>query len=147
MEEDKKEMLNGEEKSDKKRFSHFCHCSLSGHKVMRAVLLGIGIFVIFSIGVGVGSHSNNYRENNYRFLGKGNFEQGGSRMMKGDRFQDRNNGGCPMQENNNQTKGAGCAMQENTNQVQEGRYRMINSVDIQSAPFVPTKTASSTIIK
>lgn len=149
MEEDKKEMLNGEEKCDKKRFGHFCHCSLSGHKVMRAVLLGLGIFVIFSIGVGVGSHSNNYRENNYRFSEKGNFGQRGSRMMQGERFQGRNNGGCPMQDNNSQTNGGGCAFDNNANQVQGG-YRMMNPADFQSVPSVPSvpaKAASSTVIK
>lgn len=136
MEEDKKEIVNGEEKSDKKRFSHFCHCSLSGHKVMRVVLLAVGIFVILSIGVGIGSHSSKFRENNNRFSEKGNFGQRGSRMMPGE----RNNGGRFMPANNNrQTNGGG--------------FRMMNSVDTQFAPLtpvvpaVPAKAASSTVIK
>lgn len=53
------------------------HCC--GHKAMRAALLGVAIFAIFALGIGVGRHLGEGRNFN-----KGNFEQrGGSRMMRG----------------------------------------------------------------
>lgn len=105
MEEEKTgEVIKAEECCGYKKFGkHFHGCC--GHKVVRAILLGLAIFAIFLLGVYVGSYRNFDRESRY---GRNfNFEQqGGGRMMRGNNFegQENNNGGCRFEGQNNQNR-------------------------------------------
>ena len=104
MEEEKTgEVIKAEECCGHKKFGkHFHGCC--GHKVARAILLGVAIFAIFSLGACFGSHRSFDRE--MRGGRTFNFEQqGGGRMMRNNNFDDQeNNGGCRFQGQNNQPR-------------------------------------------
>jgi hypothetical protein len=101
MEEQTKEVVETKETccGHKGMFMKHHHCC--GHKVVRAFVLALIIFMVFSIGVSVGRHLSSGFGRDFE---NGNFEQrGGGRMMRGydnnnyQNYQTENIGGCAMQ--------------------------------------------------
>jgi len=101
-----------------------CFGSLPAHRVMHAVIIGVVIFIIFSLGVGLGSHLN------YRDYGRNNFEGRGGRMMIGNRFQETGN--CNF--------GRGIKLNEgDTNQIPSGNAPAVAAPTPTQASTTPVK--------
>ena len=120
MEEEIKEVAKEECCTKKGMFmKHHHHCC--GHKLVKAIILVVVIFAIFSVGVAVGSHLGRGRS-----FEKGNFNQRGGQMMRG--------------YNNNMMPGQNGGRRFH-NQINQGQFQ--GQIEVQAQPSVQTIPAAT----